>query len=114
MNGQFDNARPRDPAYPTFRPAVWRSSPLVVETGDMVVNTDGDLLTVTSGNSQWVDAPQFLHDLNLPCIRAAYLGNSGDFMEIARGIRKATVAEVERARTYRQQAELLDILNKVV
>ena len=106
MNGQFDNCRPLDPAYPHFKPSVWRDAPLVVETGDWIVDDQGDLLLVTSGNAQWVNAADFLRNLNLPCLRAKYLGNSGDMIEIAKGIRKATVAEVRKAATYRQQTTL--------
>lgn len=102
----IDNRLPSDPAYPKHRPANRRSQPLVVALHDLVVDDDGHLLEVTSPNDKWVDQSNFIKSMNLPWIRARYLGNADDMIVCALDIRRATAKEAKAKDEYKQQTVL--------
>lgn len=89
--------------YPTFEQPETAFNPngtnLIVEIGDYVVNRDGHICIATTSNAGPYPN-DFLRSINESCFRARYLGESGDYLELANQSRKATKAEITKARKF--------------
>jgi hypothetical protein len=107
----FDNKRPADPNYPKATPPATAYNPItlpdlkykncIVAVGDYIVNREGEIMITTTSNAGYTT--DFDKMVNEPAIRARYIGNTGDLMECANQMRKATPAEIRRAKRYHQQ-----------
>lgn len=95
-----DNSVPEDPDYPVFDEADFEYERcLIVSNGDYIVDRDGRIEIVTSGNNG--DYPnEFIERTNKPYLRARFLKNRDDAMEYANQIRLATPAEIKIAKEY--------------
>lgn len=97
----FDNRRPDDNTYPNFTPAEFLGNKFIfVDDEDIIVNSNGDVMVVTTGNVRWKDKDSFLRDLNIGYIRAKYLNNTDDSLEHTNQIRLATEEEISAAKSW--------------
>ena len=96
----FDNRRPEDDSYPTSEPADMIDGVIYVETDTYIVNRDGDIMIVTSGNWKWLDDKSPLADWNRGFIRAKYIGNQDDSLEYTNQCRIASEKEVSYAKNW--------------
>lgn len=97
----WDNMRPRDDTYPTSAtPASISDKVLFVKEGALIVNRNGDIVQVTSGNIKWDDSNSPLADINKGYIRAKYLGNQDDSLEYANQIRLVNEDEEKLAKSW--------------
>lgn len=85
---------------------------IIVDEGDFVVDINGYLLEVTSGNKKYLKYEnEYLRDLNLGYIRAKYLGNRDDFLWFSNSIRMATEDEVNLVKKWlKERPEPLKIM----
>ena len=96
-----DNSVPVDPNYPTFAEAEFEyEKVLYVNDGDYIVDRDGRVEIVTSGNMEYKVNKAVYAEWNRGFLRARYLGNKDDAMEYANQIRKATAGEIKIAKAY--------------
>lgn len=78
---------------PTFPPAKYSETNLIVKEGDFIVNRNGQVEEVVSGNDKSVG-----DEFNEGFLRTKMIGNEADYMNYANQIRKATPEEVEKAK----------------
>lgn len=81
-------------------PAEMRDTPLIVKTGDYIVNRDGQIEKVTSGNSTSVGDSR-----NEGYIRSQTVGDTQDKLQYANQIRLATPEEIKQAKTVKAPQE---------
>lgn len=98
----IDNSRPTSPDYPKFTPAKFRNTNLIVQKDQHIVNSDGEIMIVTSPNKKTYPN-SFLKSINQGYIRARYLGNKDDSLEFANQIRLATEKEVKLSKKYKRE-----------
>lgn len=101
MRGQtieIDNRKHEDPDYPMTKPSDMHY-PITVKKGQYVVDTDGDILLVTSGNDKYI-GDTFVDTMNYGYCRAKYLGCRDDFLGFVNQLRLATPAEIKKAESY--------------
>jgi hypothetical protein len=102
MPTTYDNAKPTDRNYPTFEPAEFsEDAPGRFNTDDYVIDTDGRIRQITSGNEQWFGG-SVMDDWNRGYLRAKYIGNKDDSMTYANHIRLATKEEIAKAKDYKR------------
>lgn len=101
--------------YPKFRPARFKGDKhTLVDVGDFLVNTEGELIIATTSNKaendtlfikdkpdEWPN--EFLRDLNEGSFRACFIGGDEDtdWLQPANQVRHATAREIERAKKYK-------------
>ena len=99
-----DNARPHDETYPTFQEPDTAYRPdgsiIYVNTGDYVINREGDIVIATTDNARWKDDTKPLADWNRGFFRAKYIGNRDDYLEFANQCRLATQDEIAIAKNW--------------
>lgn len=96
----FDNSRPDDDTYPNFEPRVISKRLVQVEEGDYIIDRDGDIRIVTSGNKKYFPTEAFVDTINAGYFRAKYLENEDDSLEYANQCRLATKAEIIKAKSW--------------
>jgi hypothetical protein len=82
-----------EPTKTTFTPADFSDNNLIVKPGDYIVDREGVLKQVTSGNDQWKPG-DYNYDINAGSLRAKEVGASQDYLDYANQIRKATPEEI--------------------
>lgn len=98
---EIDNRKPDDPNYPNFGEFDFiPDQVLVVDEGDYLVNTGGDIVVVTSENRRWENDTSVVAGWNRGFFRARYLGCRDDFLGISGWYRKATKKEMAVALNY--------------
>jgi hypothetical protein len=96
----FDNRKPDDETYPQFKEAEFRGDfNLFVNDGDYIVNRDGNVMIVTSGNMKYKENGL---DFNKPFLRARYIDNVDDSLEYANQIRFATKEEIATSKDWKK------------
>lgn len=98
---EIDNRKPEDPNYPNFGEFDFIQDKIIyAEVGEYLVNTDGDIVVVTSSNKEWENDDSAVASWNKGFFRARYLGCRDDFLGIAGWYRIATKREVAIAEKY--------------
>lgn len=97
----LSNEGTKDPNYPHFEPADFNEEGVTfVNDGDYIVDRDGYIAVVTSGNMKWKDSKEASAEWNNGYLRARHLRVKQDGMEYANQIRLATPEEIAIAKAY--------------
>ena len=88
---------------PTFEPAPFNDTfdenPVVFKTGSFVVDRDGNVQEVVSGNEMHEKGTP-TYDMNIGYVRTKTIGSEQDYLGHANQLRPATEEEVEQAKEY--------------
>ncbi len=93
---QYEDRKKLMEERPKLEPADFSDKSIFVKKGDFVVDEDGNLLEVTSGNDKY-QGNQYVDEINKDYIRAKPAGTDfPDFLDYANRIRVATPDEVSK------------------
>ena len=98
---------------PEFTPAEFSDNNLIVKQGDYIVNRDGQVMQVTSGNDKWENSTSVLRDMNIGSLRAKEIGAGQDYLEHANQIRKATPEEIQQAKDFLQKQPQSEFVSEI-
>lgn len=100
------------PEKPQFTPAEFSENKVIVKPGDYIVNRNGEIEQVTSGNDKW-KPEDFNYDMNVGVFRAKGLGENQDHLQYANQSRLATPEEIKKATNYLAQQPASEFVSEL-
>jgi len=119
LRAEVDAKKENDTNGPVFEPAPFNKSfdesPVVFKTGSFVVDRDGRVQEIVSGNENAGTPGTNLYDQNVGYVRTKEVGSENDYLGQANQIRPATDEEVSQAQEYTKANPVKeDTLEKIV